>query len=219
MPRVGFERTILVFERAKTVQALGGVATVIGMLPLQEHNSYNDEYDWLNRHLGRVLLHTDHGSIFRHRWRWTPHFRKWRYKVKGRSVCCGIRKQGQWHPCKDAFVRPLVKNRHDITLCVGVVQNIPGDGRTGCIRETGSSEVHETPVPQFARCNGNCYNRLRWTGRHTYCRGWFICTCARVRGPYNPHAVSNYVRDSRELHLFAHSKNSDFFILLTASVV
>jgi hypothetical protein len=30
MPQVGFEHTILVFERAKTVDALDRVATVIG---------------------------------------------------------------------------------------------------------------------------------------------------------------------------------------------
>jgi hypothetical protein len=30
MPRVGFERTITVFKRAKKVHALDGVATVIG---------------------------------------------------------------------------------------------------------------------------------------------------------------------------------------------
>jgi hypothetical protein len=30
MPRVGFEHTISVFERAKTVDALGRAATVIG---------------------------------------------------------------------------------------------------------------------------------------------------------------------------------------------
>jgi hypothetical protein len=33
------------FERAKTVHTLGGEATVIGMLQLQEHNSYNNEFD------------------------------------------------------------------------------------------------------------------------------------------------------------------------------
>jgi hypothetical protein len=32
MPRVGFESTIPVFERAKTVHALGRTATVIGII-------------------------------------------------------------------------------------------------------------------------------------------------------------------------------------------
>jgi hypothetical protein len=38
MPRVGFELTIPVFERAKTVYALNRAATVIGHFPLQGPN-------------------------------------------------------------------------------------------------------------------------------------------------------------------------------------
>jgi hypothetical protein len=38
MPRVGFEPTITVFERAKTVHVLYYAATVICDLSLSEHN-------------------------------------------------------------------------------------------------------------------------------------------------------------------------------------
>jgi hypothetical protein len=36
MPQVGFEPTIPAFERAKTLHALDGVATVIGRILLEE---------------------------------------------------------------------------------------------------------------------------------------------------------------------------------------
>jgi uncharacterized membrane protein len=37
MPQAGFEPTIPVFERAKTVHALDGAATVIGLHTLQQY--------------------------------------------------------------------------------------------------------------------------------------------------------------------------------------
>jgi hypothetical protein len=46
MPRAGFEPTIPVFERAKTVHALDGVATVIGLVKLATTNyDYDDKLE------------------------------------------------------------------------------------------------------------------------------------------------------------------------------
>jgi hypothetical protein len=41
MPRVGFEHTIPVFERVKTVQAIDRAATVIGSLTIYRSNKYD----------------------------------------------------------------------------------------------------------------------------------------------------------------------------------
>jgi hypothetical protein len=46
MPRVGFEPTILVFERAKMVHALDRAATVIG--PSTDNSNINMKYTYNN---------------------------------------------------------------------------------------------------------------------------------------------------------------------------
>jgi hypothetical protein len=51
MPREGLEPTILVSERAKTVQALDHAATVIGRHVITRHNLQGDQKFVLDAHL------------------------------------------------------------------------------------------------------------------------------------------------------------------------
>jgi hypothetical protein len=46
MPRVGFEPTITVFERAKTFHALDGAATVIGLVYIKNYKHTDSVKLW-----------------------------------------------------------------------------------------------------------------------------------------------------------------------------